>query len=83
MPGKGATQRFKCTYTNLSGVTGPWARMLKGIQHLHNTVPARWAAEGIFHATRGAQGLCYVLFMSGLYLLLYVQDLHTNFTLHY
>lgn len=57
--------------------------MLKGSQHLDKTEPAGWAAEGVFPATRGGQGLCHVPFMSGFYLLLYVGDLQTNFTLHY
>lgn len=83
MPGKGATQRFKRTYTNLSGMTGPRACTLKGSQHLDNAEPARWAAEGIFPAARGGQGLCRVPFMSILYLPPYVGDLHTNFALHY
>lgn len=55
-PGRGAAQRLKCTYTNLSGMTGPRARMLKGRQHPDNTEPARWAAEGIFLLRRDTKG---------------------------
>lgn len=78
MPGKGATQRLQRTYTNLPGMTGPRARMLRGSQHLPGG-----QQQGCSLLQGGGQGLCHVPFMSGLYLLLYVGDVHTNFTLQY
>lgn len=62
-PGRGAAQRLKCTYTNLSGMTGPRARMLKGRQHPDNTEPARWAAEGIFLLRRTQRVLPRALYV--------------------